>query len=300
MDNFYLSGLSEAASRVEHAILWNDADQQLDECEDDAEQYEDDVDWHTGDCDDELGETAYLVLREVTQHILNSLMATWKTLMRPHLKCMHQQAAVFKKHVSFCLVFKSARGHFLVVGTGAFDGLAQPSTDRKLAKSRGKGKKGKRKGTSSSQKGGKSPHLGTRGILPKQQTSRSESRPPMSKKRPTEVATNRGGPHHALRLRLDQCMLCRQVGHRASECPNKGKATCPCVSGGQWRWTGSVTNLTRYLSPWQFWPKWEMGRLRTFKRLGAHAHRELKPHRDLQKARGGRGDPRAKHPGAYG
>ena len=31
--------------------------------------------------------------------------------------------------------------------------------------------------------------------------------------------------HHAPRLRPDQCMLCRQVGHRASECPNKGKAT---------------------------------------------------------------------------
>ena len=47
----------------------------------------------------------------------------------------------------------------------------------------------------------------------------------MSKKRPTEVGATRGGPHHAPRLRPDQCMSCRQVGHRASECPNKGKAT---------------------------------------------------------------------------
>ena len=46
-----------------------------------------------------------------------------------------------------------------------------------------------------------------------------------SKKRPTEVGATRGGPHHALRLRPDQCMLCRQVGHRASECPNKRKTT---------------------------------------------------------------------------
>ena len=36
---------------------------------------------------------------------------------------------------------KNARGYFPVVGVGAFDGLAQPSTDRKPAKSRGKGKK---------------------------------------------------------------------------------------------------------------------------------------------------------------
>ena len=50
------------------------------------------------------------------------------------------------------------------------------------------------------------------------------SRPPMSKKRPTETGIDRGGPHHALRLHLDLCMLCRQVGHRASECPNRGKS----------------------------------------------------------------------------
>ena len=46
----------------------------------------------------------------------------------------------------------------------------------------------------------------------------------MSKKRQAEAATTRGG-HHAPRLRPDQCMLCRQVGHRASDCPNKEDAT---------------------------------------------------------------------------
>ena len=86
-------------------------------------------------------------------------------------------------------------------------------------------KKGKRKGKSSSQKGGKPASLGTPGILPKTQNSRVESRPPMSKKRPTVAGATRGGPHHAPRLRPDQCMLCRQVGHRASECPNKRKPT---------------------------------------------------------------------------
>ena len=47
----------------------------------------------------------------------------------------------------------------------------------------------------------------------------------MSKKRPTEVGATLGGPHHGPRLRPDQCMLRRQVGHRASEGPNRGKAT---------------------------------------------------------------------------
>ena len=43
--------------------------------------------------------------------------------------------------------------------------------------------------------------------------------------RPTAIGATRGGPHHASCLCPDQCMLCRQVGHRASECPNKRKAT---------------------------------------------------------------------------
>ena len=87
--------------------------------------------------------------------------------MRPHLKCMHRQVEVFKKHVSLWLVSRVPEAHFLVVGIGAFDGLAQPSTDRKPTKSRDKGKKGKRKGKSVSQKGGKPTSLGTLGIVPK-------------------------------------------------------------------------------------------------------------------------------------
>ena len=117
---------------------------------------------------------------------------------------------------------KSARGYFPVAGIGAFDGLAQPSNVRNPVKSRGKGKKGKRKGKSSSQKGGKPTSLGTPGILSKTQSSRAESRPPMSKKRPTQASTIRGGPHHVPRLRRDQCMLCRQVDIVLQNVPTKG------------------------------------------------------------------------------
>ena len=59
---------------------------------------------------------------------------------------------------------ESARGYGPVVGIGAFDGLPQPSIDRKPAKSRGKGKKSKRKGKSSSHISGKCPNLCTPGV----------------------------------------------------------------------------------------------------------------------------------------
>ena len=146
--------------------------------------------------------------------------------MRLQLKCMHRQVAVFKKARELLARVKSARGNFLVVGIGAFEGWCQPSTDRKLAKSRGKGKKGERKGKSSSQKSGKTTSLGSPGILPRPLTSRFDSRPPMSKKRPTEAGATRCGPHHAPRLRLDQCMLCRQVGHSARRMPQQRESDC--------------------------------------------------------------------------
>ena len=47
----------------------------------------------------------------------------------------------------------------------------------------------------------------------------------MSKKRPTESGATRGGPHRAPRLRPHQCMLRRQVGYRATGCPNRTKTT---------------------------------------------------------------------------
>ena len=164
-----MSELSEAASRIENTISWNDTDPQIVEYEAyDDDYYEEDVDWYTGDCDDGLDETACTAgTPPDDQNFLNSLMANWKTLMFLHHKCMHRQVAR-----ELLARVKSAIGYFLVVGIGAFDGLAQPSTDRKPARSRGKGKKGKRKGKSSSHKGGQPTSLGTPGILPKPQTSR--------------------------------------------------------------------------------------------------------------------------------
>ena len=59
VENFDLSGHSEAASRIENAISWNDKDPQIVEYEDDDDDcYEEDVDWYTGGCDDELDEAA--------------------------------------------------------------------------------------------------------------------------------------------------------------------------------------------------------------------------------------------------
>ena len=88
---FDLSGLSEAASRIGHAIPRNDAGQKIDECEDDDnEYYEDDIEWHAGDCDDELDESAGTVgLPPDDPEHLEKLMDTWKTLVHSHFKCMH-------------------------------------------------------------------------------------------------------------------------------------------------------------------------------------------------------------------
>ena len=40
----------------------------------------------------------------MTQNFFDSVVANWKTLTHPHLKFKHHQVAVFKKHVSCCVV----------------------------------------------------------------------------------------------------------------------------------------------------------------------------------------------------
>ena len=181
---------------------------------------------NTCECDDELDETAYTAGTltddpELLEQFDGNLGGDDASASQVYASASRS----FQEAHELLARVKSARGYFPAVGIGASDALAQPSTDRKPAKSRGKGKKGKKKGKSSCQKGGKPASLGTPGTVPKPQTSRFESRHPMSKKRPTEAGATRGGPHHAPRLRPDQCILCRRVGHRASECPNKGKTT---------------------------------------------------------------------------
>ena len=69
----------------------------------------------------------------------------------------------------------------------------------------------------------------------------------MHKKRPTEAGATRGGPHHAPRLRPDQCMLCRQVGHGASECRTKGKVTA--YSPGKRAFRNSALGCAVFDSP---------------------------------------------------
>ena len=230
VDNFDLSELSKAAARIENAISWDDTDPQIVEYEDDDDDnFEEDVDWYTGDCDDELDDTAYTAGTPTDDpELLEQFGGNLEDADASASQVYASASRSFQEARELLARVKSARGYFSVVGVGAFDVLAQPSSDRKTVKSRGKGKKGKRKGKSSSQKGGKSTSLGTSGIFAtkkKKHRSRAESRLLMSKKCPTEVGATRGGPHHAPRLRPDQCMLCRHVGHRASECPNKGRPT---------------------------------------------------------------------------
>ena len=54
--------------------------------------------------------------------------------MRPHLIVYASASRSFQEARELLARVKSARGYFPVVGVGAFDGLAQPSTDRKPCK----------------------------------------------------------------------------------------------------------------------------------------------------------------------
>ena len=108
VDNFDLSGLSEAASRIEHANSWNDVDQQIDESGDEDEEYK-----HIVHDDDKLEESAYTAGSPTDDP---ELLEQFDTLMHPHLKCMLMQVeGVFKKHVSFSFVSRVPEAPFLLL-----------------------------------------------------------------------------------------------------------------------------------------------------------------------------------------
>ena len=109
-----------------------------------------DVDWNTGDCDDEMDETAYTVATPT-----------------PDLKCRHRQVAVLKMHVSFWLVSRVPEAIFLLLALVPLTAwLSHPLIENlqslvaKAGRVRGKDK-------SSSQEGGKPTSLSTPGIVPK-------------------------------------------------------------------------------------------------------------------------------------
>ena len=137
---------AEAASRIENAISWNDPDQQINEYGgDDDEYYEEDVDWQAGDCDDELDETAYTVGTPTDDpELLEQFECNLEDVDASASHVYASASRSFQEARELLSRVKSTRGYLPVVGNGAFDGLAQPSTDRKPAKSRGKGKKGRK------------------------------------------------------------------------------------------------------------------------------------------------------------
>ena len=58
--------------------------------------------------------------------------------------------------------------------------------------------------------------------LGKLKPPRDSRRPSPAKSRVTLTGTAKGGPTHGTRIQPGQCLLCRQMGHLARDCPNRG------------------------------------------------------------------------------
>ena len=63
---------------------------------------------------------------------------------------------------------------------------------------------------------------GRRRGLGKGKPSRDSRRPSPAKSRVTSTGAAKGGPAHGTRIKPSQCLLCRQMGHLARDCPNRG------------------------------------------------------------------------------
>ena len=100
-----------------------------------------------------------------------------------------------------------------MVGVGAFDGF-QTITPR------GSRQTGSGKGASTGMISQTGKRRG-RG-LGKGKHPRDSRRPPPAESRVTLTGAAKGGPTHGTRIQPDQCLLCRQMGHLARDCPNRG------------------------------------------------------------------------------
>ena len=140
----------------------NDYDQQNDDCRvNDKEYHEDDVSWYTGGDSEELEEPAYTVSPSDDPELLDQFD---RKLEHAEVSASKVYASASRSFLEACELLwrvKRARGDFPLFGIGAAVGLAQPSTDRKLAKSRREGKKGKKKRETSPYTEGQCPNLGT-------------------------------------------------------------------------------------------------------------------------------------------
>ena len=108
---------------------------------------------------------------------------------------------------------KHARGYFPVVGVCAFDGFQKITP-------RGSRQTGAGKGASTGMNSQASKRRG-RG-LGKRKQPRDSRRPSPAKSRVTSTGAAKGRPAHGTRIQPGQCLLCRQMGHLARDCPNRG------------------------------------------------------------------------------
>ena len=154
---------------------------------------------------------------------LNSLMAILKTLRLLHHKCTHQQVVVFQRHVNFCPLLRVPEATFLFLVLVLLTAwLIRPLIGTcKVSLQRHE----KQKGIRFAKKWKVAKPRYTWNFAETTDIHVQSLVFPLSKKRPTETGVSRGGPHQAPRLCPDQCMVCLQMGHRASECSDKGKAT---------------------------------------------------------------------------
>lgn len=117
---------------------------------------------------------------------------------------------------------RAARGYFPVVGVAAWDGDGESPRGRSRGRSSAAGRRGGR-----GRGGGRD--------SPGRSSYRPPPQPPAKMRQTARGTGMRGGRHHGPRrggpaasgpgappLAPDQCLLCRQHGHRAADCPNAG------------------------------------------------------------------------------
>ena len=161
------------------------------------------------------------------QSFLTSLMATWQTLMHPHLKlCVSKSEFSRSTRASVsCQGCPRLPSVLLLLALALLTAWLSHPLVANLQSLEARARSARGRDTIPRTRDHSLQTFVRWSLAKNTDLALGSLSTPMSKKRLTEIGTTRGGSHHAPRLRPGHCMLCRQVGRRASECANENKAT---------------------------------------------------------------------------
>ena len=221
---FEISELRGALENIEEEQEYDTAEVNFEQIEDDVQEYieesEPTAEDHNEEFDEETAMAADVVVEQFGGDVDDAEAFAFEQAS--------SAARSFQEARRLLSEVRGARGYFPVVGIAALPAGESSHVGKGRGQSRGAGRGGQGKGKGAGRPaGGRGVYGRGRRATPPSQFSWPDSRrnddtPPMAKSRQATSGPQRGGRHHGPRSPGPVCLICRQAGHIAKDCPTQG------------------------------------------------------------------------------